>query len=333
MTDGDARAVVITYPAFDENDPLTAGALRAAGLEIRLEPRLRERSPEQVLRFMADATAGVISTDPFDRAVFAGCPWLRVLARVGVGVDTIDVDAATEAGVLITTTPGINTTSVADHTLALMLACIRRVVENDASIRSGEWSRGGRLTGIELTGATVGIIGLGAIGQAVAQRLAGFEVRILGYDVSDVEPLGIVRAELDELLRAADVVTLHVPLLPSTRMLIGARELALMRSGAILVNASRGGIVDEEALLQALREKRLAGAGLDVFAREPPAGSALLELSQVVVSPHIAGISVSAQQAGLEAAVEAVVAALAGRRPGGLINPEALASQPSGALD
>jgi phosphoglycerate dehydrogenase-like enzyme len=187
--------------------------------------------------------------------------------------------------------------------------------------------------GIELTGATVGIIGLGAIGQAVARRLAGFEVRILGYDVSDVEPLGIVRAELDELLRAADVVTLHVPLLPSTRMLIGARELALMRSGAILVNASRGGIVDEEALLQALREKRLAGAGLDVFAREPPVGSALLELSQVVVSPHIAGISVSAQQAGLEAAVEAVVAALAGRRPGGLINPEALASQPSGALD
>jgi phosphoglycerate dehydrogenase-like enzyme len=302
-------------------------------LEIRLEPRHGERSPEEVLRFMADATAGVISTDPFDRSVFAACPRLRVLARVGVGVDTIDVDAATEAGVAVTTTPGINTSTVADHTLALMLACIRRVVENDASVKRGEWDRGGRLAGTELTGATVGIVGLGAIGQAVARRLAGFDARILGHDVSEVEPPGIVRVSLDELLRAADVVTLHVPLGPGTRMLIGARELALMRPDAILVNASRGGIVDEDALLLALREGRLGGAGLDVFAHEPPARSALLELDRVLVSPHVAGISVAAQQAALEAAVAGVLGVLAGRRPNGLINPEALALQSSGALD
>jgi phosphoglycerate dehydrogenase-like enzyme len=333
MTGDDARTVVVTYPGWNEHDPLTAGALRAGGLEIRFEPRIGERSPKEVLGFMADATAGVISTDPFDRTVFAGCPRLRVLARVGVGVDTIDLDAATDAGVAVTTTPGINTTTVADHTLALILSCIRRVVENDASVRSGEWSRGGRLTGIELTGATVGIVGLGAIGQAVARRLAGFEVRILGHDVTDVAPSGIERVELEELLRASDVVTVHVPLVSGTRMLIGARELALMRPGAILVNASRGGIVDEAALFDALREGPLAGAGLDVFAREPPVGSALLGLPQVVVSPHIAGISVSAQQAALETAVEAVLGVLAGRRPDGLVNPEALALQPSGALD
>jgi phosphoglycerate dehydrogenase-like enzyme len=324
MTVDGVRAVVVTYPAFDLNDPRTAGALRAAGLEIRHEPRVAERSPEKVLRFMADATAGVISTDPFDRSVFAGCPHLRVLARVGVGVDTIDMDAATEAGVGVTTTPGINTNTVADHTLALMLACIRRVIENDSSVRSGEWDRGGRLTGIELSGSTVGIIGLGQIGQAVGRRLAGFDVQLLGYDVSDVQPPGILRVGFDELLQASDVVTLHVPLGSATRQLIGARELALMRPGAIIVNAARGGIVDEEALLQALEQRRLAGAGLDVFAREPPVGSALLELSQVVVSPHIAGISVAAQQAALEMAVGSVLDVLAGRQPAGLINPEVL---------
>jgi phosphoglycerate dehydrogenase-like enzyme len=333
MTEDGARTVVVTYPAFDENDPSTGGALRAAGLEIRLEPRVGERPPAEVLRFMADATAGVVSTDPFDRDVFAGCPRLRVLARVGVGVDTIDLDAATEAGVGVTTTPGINTSTVADHTLALMLACIRRVTENDASVRKGEWDRGGRLIGTELTGSTVGIVGLGAIGQAVAHRLAGFDVRILGYDVSDVQPPGIVRVELDDLLRASDVVTLHVPLGRATRMMIGAGELALMRPGSILVNAARGGIVDEEALLRALRRKQLAGAALDVFEREPPSRSELLELSRVVVSPHVAGISVTAQQAALEMAVDAVLDVLAGRRPAGLINPEALALQAARAPD
>ena len=333
MTGDGARTVVVTYPGWDEHDPLTAGVLRAAGLEIRFEPRIGERSPEEVLRFMADATAGVISTDPFDRTVFAGCPRLRVLARVGVGVDTIDLDAATGAGVAVTTTPGINTTTVADHTLALILACIRRVVENDASVRSGEWDRGGRLIGTELTGATVGIVGLGAIGQAVAQRLAGFEVRILGHDVTDVEPPGIARVELEELLRAADVVTVHVPLVAGTKADRRARAGAHAperdpRQRLSRRHRRRGG-----ALRRAPRGAPRAGAGLDVFAREPPVGSALLDLPQVVFSPHIAGISVSAQQAALEAAVEAVLGVLAGRRPDGLINPEALALQPSGALD
>jgi phosphoglycerate dehydrogenase-like enzyme len=325
MTGDGPGTVVVTYPAFDEDDPRTGGALRAAGLEIRLEPRVGERSPEEVLRFMAEATAGVVSTDPFDRSVFAGCPRLRVLARVGVGLDTIDLEAATEAGVGVTTTPGINTSTVADHTLALMLACIRRVTENDASVRRGEWDRGGRLIGTELTGSTVGIVGLGAIGRAVAKRLAGFDVRVLGYDVADIQPAGIERVGLDELLRSSDVVTVHVPLAPATRMLIGARELALMRPGSLVVNTARGGIVDEAALLDALRRGQVAGAGLDVFEREPPVRSELLELSRVVVSPHVAGIGVAAQQAALEMAVDAVLSVLDGRRPAGLVNPDALA--------
>jgi phosphoglycerate dehydrogenase-like enzyme len=332
VSDDGPRTVVVTYPAFDGDDPRTAGVLRAAGLNIRYEPRVGERTTDEVLAFMADATAGVVSTDPFDRAVFAGCPRLRVLARVGVGVDTIDLEAATDAGVAVTTTPGINTNTAADHTLALILACVRRVVENDASVRRGEWDRGGRLIGTELAGSTVGIVGLGAIGRAVARRVAGFDARILGYDIADVEAPGVERVGLDDLLRRSDVVTVHVPLGPATRMLIGARELELMRPGAILVNTARGGIVDEQALLDALRGGRVGRAGLDVFEREPP-GADLLGLDRVVVSPHVAGISVVAQQESLELAVSSVLAVLEGGRPAGLVNPAVLAGLPEPALD
>jgi D-3-phosphoglycerate dehydrogenase / 2-oxoglutarate reductase len=332
MSDDARRTVVVTYPAFDEDDPRTAGVLRAAGLEIRYEPRVGERTTDEVLAFMADATAGVVSTDPFDRKVFGGCPRLRVLARVGVGVDTIDLEAATEAGVAVTTTPGINTNTVADHTLALILACVRRVVENDASVRRGEWDRGGRLIGIELAGSTVGIVGLGAIGRAVARRVGGFDARILGCDVVDVDTPGVERVGLDDLLRSSDVVTVHVPLGAGTRTLIGARELGLMRPGAILVNTSRGGIVDEQALHDALRAGRLGGAGIDVFEREPP-GAELLGLDRVVVSPHVAGISVVAQQESLELAVSSVLAVLEGGRPAGLVNPAVLAGVREPAFD
>ena len=158
-------------------------------------------------------------------------------------------------------------------------------------------------------------------------------MRILGHDVSDVEAPGVERVGLDDLLRRADVVTVHVPLGPGTRMLIGARELELMRPGSILVNAARGGIVDEPALLEALRSGRLGGAALDVFDREPPSHSELLELDRLVVSPHVAGISVVAQQQALETAVASVLAVLDGGRPPGLVNPDALASRPAPALD
>jgi phosphoglycerate dehydrogenase-like enzyme len=317
--------VVVTYPGFDPGDARTAGRLRAAGHQVRLEPRLHERTPADVRAFMADAAAGIVSTDPFDASVFAGCPQLRVLARVGVGIDTIDLAAATRAGVAVTITPGLNAATVADHTLSLILACCRRLLENDRSLRAGAWNRGRDLNGIDLTGTTVGIVGLGDIGRAVARRLAGFDVEIVGSDPAGASWDGVRLLPLDELLAVCDVVTLHVPLVVGTRSLIGARELALMRRGAILVNTARGGVVDERALLHALRDGHLAGAGIDVFAQEPPGGSPLLKLPNVVVSPHIAGISVGTQQAMLESAVDAVLAVLAGDVPGTLINPDALA--------
>jgi D-3-phosphoglycerate dehydrogenase len=327
MTEVEAPLVIVTYPAFDDDDPQTGGALRSAGLSVRHAPRVSYRSPEDVVALMADAEAGVVSTDPFDESVFARCPRLRVLARVGVGVDSIDVDAATAAGVCVTTTPGLNSSSVADHTLALMLACVRRIVENHVSVKSGEWDRGGRMIGTELAGTTVGIIGLGAIGSAVARRLAGFDVTVLGYDVQGPALPNVRLVELDELLGESDVVTLHVPFGADTRHLIGPRELALMRPGAILVNVSRGGVVDEDALLAALIDGKLSGAALDVFEHEPPQSSPLVDLPQVVATPHIGGISVSAQQAMLESSVRSVLDVLAGRRPEGLINPQAISGQ------
>ena len=315
--------VVVTYPGFDPDDVRTAGVLREHGLQIRFEPRTGERSAERVAQLMDGAIGGIVSTDPFDGSVFARCPALLVLARVGVGFDTVDVAAATGAGVAVTITPGVNTATVADHTLALILACCRRLVENDRRTRTGAWDRGGALNGVDLTGATVGIVGLGAIGRAVASRLAGFEVTLLGTDLPEVRSELIVRVGLDELLRRSDIVTVHVPLTPATRGLIGARELALMPDGAILVNTARGGVVDEAALLPHVRGGRL-GAGLDVFASEPPRGSPVLELERVIVTPHIAGISVRTQQAMLEMAVQSVIDVVAGRAPAGIVNPEAL---------
>jgi phosphoglycerate dehydrogenase-like enzyme len=325
MSEGDAPIVVVTYPGFDANDARTAGVLRAAGFAIRLEPRVRERTPAEVVGFMRLAVAGIVSTDPFDRDVFAECPRLRVLARVGVGVDTIDLDAATEAGVAVATTPGLNGETVADHTLAMMLACVRRIIENDASVRRGEWDRGGRHLGSTLSGRTVGLIGLGAIGHAVARRLSGFGVRVLGHDIAAVEVDGVTRVALDELLRESDVVSLHVPLTSENHQMIGKAELARMRPTAILVNTSRGRLVDEAALFESLRDGRLAAAGVDVFEHEPPAGSPLLELSNVVLSPHIGGIGAAAQQAMLEVAVASVLAVVAGESPAGVVNPAALA--------
>jgi lactate dehydrogenase-like 2-hydroxyacid dehydrogenase len=315
--------VVVTYPGFDAADARTAGALREHGIDVRFEPRTGERSTQEVARLMAGAIGGIISTDPFDGSVFAGCPALRVLARVGVGIDTVDVDAATDAGVAVTITPGVNTATVADHTLALILACCRRLIENDRRTRSGAWDRGGALNGGDLTGATVGIVGLGEIGRAVAHRLRGFDVTLLGSDLPGVECELVERVELDDLLRRSDIVTLHVPLTGATRGLIGARELELMADDAILVNTSRGGIVDEAALIPHLRSGRL-GAGLDVFESEPPRSSPMLEVERAVITPHIAGISVRTQQAMLEMAVESVLDVVAGRVPAGLVNPQAL---------
>lgn len=313
--------VVITWPGYDVDGPTSGRLLRDAGLSIRLEPKMGARTPAEVITLLGDAVGVIASNDPFTADVFEACPNLKVIARTGVGVDSIDVPAATRAGVRIATTPGTNEETVAEHTLALMLALVRRLVEHDRSLREHRWDRAGSITPSDLVGATVGVIGAGTIGRAVIRRVLAFGSRVLVCDpVLTDPPEGTELVTLDQLLTESDVISLHVPLLDQTRDLIGARELGLMRPTAVLVNASRGGVVDETALADALRSGRLAAAGLDVFAEEPPFDSELLDLPNVIVTPHVAGISHRSISVMNEMATRSVIAVLSGEMPPNVVN-------------
>ncbi len=320
-----ACGVLITWPDYDVEDERLGQALTRAGLRIRLAPKRGARSEAEVRSLLDGVVAAIVSTDPFSAATFRARPALRIVARVGVGVDSIDLDAATAAGVAVTVTPGANDHTVADHAVALMLACLRRLVEHDAGVRRGAWNRTGDHTPWALTGATVGLVGYGRIGRLVAERLRGFGARILVTDPVAVPDSGEELVDLPELLAAADVVSLHAPLLPSTRLLIGAGELRRMRRTAILVNTARGAVIDEAALAQALLRKELRGAALDVFKDEPPdPGSPLLALDNVVLSPHIAGLSDQSIEQMVTRATTSVLDVLGGRAPTDLANPELL---------
>ncbi len=230
---------------------------------------------------------------------------LRVIGRAGVGVDTIDVEAATEKGIAVLNAPSGNTVSAAELSLALLLALVRRIPAADRSMKSGGWERS-KLSGTELYGKTLGLIGVGRVGGEVARRARSFGMQIVAYDpyLSEkaAQALEVKLQPLDDVLRAADVVTLHVPLTDSTRGMLGTERLALLKPGAVLVNAARGGVVDEAALVAALKEGRLAGAALDVFSQEPlPKDHPLRSLDQVVLTPHLGA---STEEAQLNVAVE-----------------------------
>jgi len=292
-------------------------------------------------RVLADGLAGawavVAGSERYDAAVLDLVPSLRLIARCGVGYDAIDVGAASARGVAVTITADANADGVADLALALMLACLRRLVTADRSVRGGGW-RPDVLAG-DLAGATVGVVGLGRVGRKVVERLGGFGCRLLAHepypDQEFCRAHGVSVVSLEELLSASDVVTLHAPLTEKTRALIGAPELAAMKPSAVLVNTSRGGLVDEEALLASLREGRLAGAGLDVFAAEPlPPAHPLLALDNVVLSPHAASFSRRTVERMLAAATASLLDAAAGRIPAGCLNPDAVGSTaPRAAAD
>ncbi len=272
------------------------------------------------------AWAVVAGAERYSERLLRLLPSLRLIARAGVGFDAIDVDAATRHGVLVTTTPDANADAVADLALALVLACLRRLPLGDRSVRAGGWRPDG--LGGDLAGATVGVVGLGRIGRKVVERLRGFGCRVLAHepqpDVEFCSRHGVRLLELDELLPQVDVLTLHAPLTPSTRGLIGADELASLKQTAILVNTARGGLVDEEALVAALREGALGGAALDVFAREPlPPDHPLRAFENVLLSPHVASYTRGSVARMLAAVSTTLEDAAAGRVPPGCINPDA----------
>ncbi len=287
--------------------------------------------PEGRVRAMLPEVAGIVPTgpDPVPAAMIEAAPRLKVIGNYGVGYNNIDVAAASKRGILVTNTPGVLTEATADTTWALIMAVARRTVEADAYVRAGKFDgwRASLLLGLELAGKTLGVVGLGLIGQAVARRALGFGMRVTyaGRRRAAPEVEATLRAQfipLDDLLREADVVSIHCPLSPETRRLLDGRRLALMKPTAVLINTARGPIVEEVALVQALRAKRLAGAGLDVYEEEPRLAAGLADLSNVVLFPHIGSSTLETREGMARLAAENVRAALEGRRPPNLVNPE-----------
>ncbi|MGY4645950.1 2-hydroxyacid dehydrogenase [Cellulomonas sp. URHB0016] len=282
-----------------------------------------EAPPERdrLLRDVAGAAAAVVTlTEKVDAELLdAAGPQLRVVANVAVGYDNIDVAEATRRGVVVTNTPGVLDDATADHTFAMILAVTRRVVEADRFVRSGEpWIWGPRmLVGLDVSaGATLGIVGLGRIGRAVARRAQAFSMNVLAHDPHHApgdRVDGVTIAELDDLLAGSDVVSLHVPLRDSTHHLIDDDAIAAMKPGSYLVNAARGGVVDESALIRALRSGRLAGAALDTFEGEPKVNPELATLDNVVLQPHIASAGDRTRDRMCRLALDNVRDVLAGR--------------------
>jgi glyoxylate reductase len=274
----------------------------------------------------ADALLPLLSLR-IDEALLAKAPRLRIVANYAVGYDNVDVPACTRRGVLVTNTPGVLTHATADLTMALILACARRLREAMALAGSGRWDgwRPGQLIGLDLDGATLGLIGLGRIGRAVADRARGFGMKIVYAQPRALDYAG-EHLPLDELLRVADVVSIHCPLTPSTRHLIGDRELALMKPTAVLVNTARGPIVDERALAEALARGHLMGAGLDVFEDEPRIPPALVEHPKVICLPHIGSAAERTRARMAETAAQSIADLFAGRRPAHPVNPSVLTS-------
>lgn len=289
--------------------------------------------PEELREKAASYPALVtLLTDTVDRALFdAGRGTLKIVANVAVGYDNIDVAAATEAGVIVTNTPGVLTETTADFAWTLLMGIARRLCEAQGFLRAGKFQGWGimMMLGGDIHGKTLGLCGFGRIGQAVAKRATGFDMRILYYDPivradEFAAQVGAQRVDFDTLLRESDFVSVHTPLTPETHHLIGADQLRMMKETAYLVNTSRGPVVDEAALAHALGEGHIRGAALDVFEREPEVHPDLLVLDNALLTPHIASASVDTRTRMATMAAENVVAAFAGERPPTVVNPEVL---------
>ena len=299
----------------------------------RFEVRVHESETKPTAGEIAAAAAGCagivgLVRDSIDAALMDRLPGLRAIANYGVGYDNIEVEAATARGILVTNTPDVLTDATADLTFALLLAVARRLGEGEAMVRAGEfhgWSPA-MLVGADLAGATLGLVGFGRIAAAVGRRARGFGMQLLHtarHDHAEAEALGSRRVELDELLATSDFVSIHVPLTDETRHLIGAEALRKMKPTAYLINTARGPIVDEAALGEALATGVIAGAGLDVYEREPEVHASLLTLRNVVLLPHLGSASVGAREGMSRLAAANLIAALSGERPPNLLNPEA----------
>jgi glyoxylate/hydroxypyruvate/2-ketogluconate reductase len=322
--------ILVSRPPFDE----AIGPLRRL-YHVEENKTGGSWSAEEIRRRAADQDGLLISgADRLDAALLEAAPRLKVVCNVAVGYNNLDLAACTAHGVLATNTPGVLDETTADLTWALLLAAARRLPEAERFLRAGEWQgwKNDTFLGVDVHHATLGIIGLGRIGQAVARRARGFSMKVLYHNRQRLpreveEKLGVKYATFARLLRESDFISLHLPYSPAAHHLIGAPELARMKPGAVLVNAARGGLVDDAALLSALQSRRIAAAGLDVFENEPGFNPGLLELDNVALAPHIGSATRATRLAMFQLAVKNLAAALAGKRPPSLLNPEAWANR------
>lgn len=298
-------------------------------LDLRVFPKDRRITRNELLKAVRGASAILsLLTERIDDAVMdAAGPQLKIVANYAVGYDNIDVAAAKQRGVRVANTPGALTEAVAEHALALMMAVSRRIPESDRYVRAGKYKAWEPmlLLGAQFAGKTVGVIGLGRIGSSLAEKCAlGMGMKVRYYDIRRDEAfekrVGAVFGTVNEVLRGSDFVSVHVPLLPSTRHLIDAKALRTMRDGAYLVNTSRGPVVDETALVAALKERRIGGAALDVFEDEPRLAPGLAKLDNVVLTPHTASATFEARNDMAVLAAQAIIDVLAGKTPKNLVN-------------
>jgi D-3-phosphoglycerate dehydrogenase len=319
---------------------LVAEPIAAEGIAIlRTDHEVDERpglSPEDLRTILPDYDALVVRSQiQVDAAMIAAGTRLQVIGRAGVGVDNVDLNAATRAGITVVNAPTGNTIAAAEHTLALLYGVARKIAAADASVRRGEWERA-QFTGLELRGRTLGIIGLGKIGQAIAARARAMEMTVLGSDpfVNSEQAAhhGVELVGFDELLERADVVSVHVPLTRATLRMISAEQLARMKPGAILLNVARGGVIDEAAVAEALGTGQIAGAGIDVFEHEPPTGSPLLDAPNTLLTPHLGASTAEAQVAVAEEVADQVLDVLAGRSARYAVNAPLLTPETAQAL-
>ncbi|MDR0519843.1 MAG: phosphoglycerate dehydrogenase [Clostridiales Family XIII bacterium] len=281
--------VLITPRSFGKHDDTPFALLRGKGIEP-VSNSTGGIMPEHELKAAISGAAGVIiGVDPLTADVMSAAPQLRAVAKYGVGTDNIDLDYCESKGIKVSRTVGANSDAVADYTFALMLALARKIVAIDAGCRRRDW---GKITTSDVSGRTLGLIGLGAIGRGVVQRAQGFGMKVMAYDLywdkGYAERSGIEKAEIDDIVRCADFISLHVPLTDATKHLMDSRRIGMMKQGAYIVNTARGGLIDEAALLTALESGSIGGAGIDVFAEEPPHDDRWYGLGNVVLGSHCA---------------------------------------------
>lgn len=289
---------ILTTPrSYGKTNPELFARLEAAGYEVVKNTTSGILEKEQMKKLIADCVGVIIGVDPLDAEVLACAPKLRAVSKYGVGVDNIDLDYCKAHDIKVSRAVGANSEAVADYSMALMLAVARKVPMIDRKCREMNW---GKITTRDVSHATLGLFGLGAIGRHVAKRALGFGMKVIAYDPFWPEAYakenGIEKADAETIFRTADFISLHLPLMPETEGFVGEKELGMMKKDAILINTARGGLVDEKALLNALKENRIYGAGLDAFAHEPPEDDAWFTLDNVVLGSHCAASTTCATE-------------------------------------